>query len=472
MRDARAQDNWNTAYKRRYTDFLLELDFKGLNNIPTLVFPQGLLALCGLNGVGKSTIISAIKDVIGLPLSEQDIHKISAQTMVGKAVMSGKEITCSNENGERLIDKGWDIDKLIYLDSTDSVSIQRLIISQTNLEELLEQFEEYKLPLSDIEEINCIIGKRYTSCAIRELDGINGGDSLFPYFSVEVDGEKYDTKSMGYGEHFLLYLFWRINRVDKDTLLIIEEPETFISISSQIHFANYLGAQMAKKGVKVILTTHSPYILANIRNDNIRIVSRMGNIVSILTPDESLPAESILGLDNSNTGTFFVEDKVAADFLSTVLEDRCPQLLRTFTIDSVGGEAEITNRLGFPYSDKIKYKFVGVYDGDMRSSLDTSKLNWNHCFLPGEKAFEEELRDYLHQPTNIAKICSFLGRDESKVIAILATIDGRDCHDWFVELSKLLLLDGKYLISAFYQTMMKDDDMINAFLAEIYNATL
>ena len=70
--------------------------------------------------------------------------------------------------------------------------------------------------------------------------------------------------------------------MDKDTLLIIEEPETFISITSQTHFANYLGEQMAKKGVKVILTTHSPYILENIRNNNVRIVSRVGNIVSIV----------------------------------------------------------------------------------------------------------------------------------------------------------------------------------------------
>lgn len=470
MRDAKAQDYWSKAYTRPHTDYLSEVDFQSLNNLPAITIPQSILVLCGLNGAGKSTIITAIKDLIGIPLSEQDLHKLNTKTILGKAVVSNQEISCTNKDGERLVDRGWDLDKVTYLDSSESVFAQNYIVQQSNLDELLEQFEEYDLSPTETEEINYIIGKRYSSCSIRELTDVNGGDSIIPYFYVEVDGETYDSKSMGIGEHFLLYLFWKINQLHKGSLLIVEEPETYISISSQISFANYLGKQMAKNGLRVIVTTHSPYIISSIRNENIRIVSRMGNNVSILPPDESLPAESILGLDNNSIGTFFVEDKVAADFLSIVLEDRCPQLLRSFTIDFVGGESEITNRLSFPYSERIKYKFIGVYDGDMRATLDTSKLKWKHCFLPGEKAIEEVFRDYMHNGDKIDKLCSFLGKDKGKTIAFLSTIDGLDCHDWFIEFSKLLTIDGKRLIMAFYQTIMKDDASIDVFVSEIYNA--
>ena len=304
MRDAKAQDYWSTAYKRQYTDSLLEINFNGLNNLPTFSFPQGILAICGLNGAGKSTIVSAIKAVVGLPLSDQDRHRIHSQTINCRATLSGCDVMCSNRDGERLIEIGWDEDKIVFIDSTDSVNAQRFIVSQANLDELLEQYEEYELPESSIEEINYLVGKRYTTCSIRELEDVGGSGSTIPYFSVEVDGEEYDTKGMGYGEHFLFYLFWRINSVDKDTLIILEEPETFISISSQIHFANYLAKQMAKKGTKVILTTHSPYILASIKNDNVRIVSRMGSAVSIVPPDENLTAENLLGLESNSIGTF------------------------------------------------------------------------------------------------------------------------------------------------------------------------
>ena len=467
MRDIKSKDYWQEAYRRRYTNNITEIDFNGLNNLPDISLPSGVLAFCGLNGAGKSTIIAAIKDLIGIPLTEQDTHKIGTTTISGKATLLDAEIICSNQDGERLTDKGWDIEKVQCLDCIASSAAQNYIVNQTNIDELLEQYEEYEFPEDDVKEINYLIGKQYQHCYVRELNETDENDATIPYFSVEVDGEKYDSKYMGHGEHFLLYLFWRITHVDKDTLLIIEEPETYISIASQIHFANYLGKQMAKKGVKVILTTHSPYILSNIRNENIRMVSRMGNIASIVTPSENLPAEVLLGLNENSSGTFFVEDRVAADLLTVILEDRLPFLLRTYTIESVGGEAEISNRLSFPYSERIKYQFIGIYDGDMKDALDTSKLNWKYCFLPGDKAFEEVLRGLVHDLSNIEKICGFLTKNKDEVIAILAKIDGLDCHDWFEELRKSLAVEGKILLIAFYQTILKDMEFINDFVKNL-----
>lgn len=467
MRDVKSKDYWKDAYKRRYTNNIKEIEFNGLNNLPDISFPAGVLAFCGLNGAGKSTIVSAIKDIIGVHLTEQDIQKIGTRVISGKATISDTEITCSNQDGERLTDKGWDLEKVQYLDCIASSAAQNYIVNQANIEELLEQYEEYEFPADEVKEINYLIGKQYQHCFVRELSEIDGQDSTIPYFCVEVDGAKYDSKDMGYGEHFLLYLFWRITNVEKDTLLIIEEPETYISISSQIHFANYLGKQMAQKGVKVILTTHSPYILSNIRNENIRIVSRMGNIASIITPTENIPAEVLLGLNENSSGTFFVEDRVAADLLTVILEDRLPFLLRTYTIESVGGEAEISSRLSFPYSDKIKYQFIGIYDGDMKDSLDASKLNWKYCFLPGDKAFEEILRGLVHDPQNIGKLCDFLSKNKDEVIAILAKIDGLDCHDWFEEFRKSLAVEGKMLLIAFYQTILKDQKIVDDFVKSL-----
>ena len=72
------------AYKRRYTNNIKEIEFNGLNNLPDISFPAGVLAFCGLNGAGKSTIVSAIKDIIGVHLTEQDIQKIGTRVISGK----------------------------------------------------------------------------------------------------------------------------------------------------------------------------------------------------------------------------------------------------------------------------------------------------------------------------------------------------------------------------------------------------
>ena len=83
-----------------------------------------------------------------------------------------------------------------------------------------------------------------------------------------------------------------------------------------MHFSNYLGKMVAQKGIQVIITTHSPYLLNHVKNENIRIVSRMGNIATIMQPNENMIAEDILGVERNCMGTLFVEDRVAFDFLS------------------------------------------------------------------------------------------------------------------------------------------------------------
>lgn len=467
MRDAKARDYWSTAYKRVYGANFAEIDLNGLNELHKIQISNGITAICGLNGAGKSTIISAIKALIGLPLSVQDCQRLQGNIVHGIAIQREK-IACSSEDGERLIDKGWDLSKIQYVDCTASINTQEYMIQQTNLGELLEQYEEYSLDSDAIKIISYLIGKQYSSCVVWELDDVEGEDTTLPYFRVSVDGAVYDSRSMGNGEHFLLFLFWCINRTEKDTLLLIEEPETYISIKSQIAFSNYLGMQMAEKGTKIILTTHSPYILNNIKNENVRIVSRVGNNTTIVTPDENMPAESILGLSGEYVGTFFVEDRVASDLLAVILEDKAPYVLKKYTIDiATGGETAVSERLHFPKSEKIRYDFIGVYDGDMRARLSTDNLQWKWCFLPGDTATEETFRGYSHNPDIIAKLSSYLNKNEDHIITILSTIDGSDCHDWFEELRKRLSVDGRTLVAAFYQVAMRDDGKTDQFIAEL-----
>ena len=468
MRSAKVQDYWRKAYKRKYKNSILTLDLKGLNNLSEIELSEGVVAFCGLNGAGKSTIISAIKDIVGLSLTSQDIRRVNSHKIAGTAAFDGNVVSCTNCEQERFFDKGMDKSSVKYMDCMLSTLVQSFMIEQTNFEELLDQYDEYEVTKDELEDINYLIGKSYSYCSIREIEDVDGSDLPFPFFQVEVDGIKYDTRSMGSGEHFLLYLFWCIKSTDKDTLLIIEEPETYISIFSQTHFADYIGKILAEDGVKVILTTHSPYILRNIKNENIRIVSRVGNNVSIIMPDSDITVEGALGISQNCLGTFFVEDRVAADFLTVIFEDKAPWILKQYTIDIVDGESAISERLKFPKSNNIHYSFVGIYDGDMRDSLSNKdELNWGYCFLPGKNAAEENFRECIRIPQKLEKLCAVLGKDQQKVIAFLATIEGLDCHDWFLEFRKHLSVEGRVLVNAFYSTVMNEDPSIEEFVSEL-----
>ena len=432
-----------------------------------MTFSKGITAICGLNGEGKSTIIAAIKDLIGLKLSESDVHKLQTVHVDGTFENDNQMVGCSNLQGVRLCDKGYDLRNIIFLDCDENNKIQDFIVRQSNFEDLLDQNEEYSLLSRELEDICYLTGKRYQECKIWEFEDIEEIGTV-PFFKVTIDQIEYDSRSMGRGEHFLFYLYWCINKCASGTIVIIEEPETYISICSQMHFSNYLGKQIAEKGMQVIVTTHSPYLLEHIKNSNIRIVSRMGNIAVVTEPDDNMMAEDILGIAQSYKGTLFVEDRVAYDFLSIILEDKAPYVLKKYTLDIAdGGEKAISCRLEFPSSEMIKYNFVGIYDGDMRERLDTSKLNWKWLFLPGDKALEETYREYLHTPGNIDVFCEKVGKEKQKVITMLATIEGNDYHDWFEELRKFLGIDGKMLVRIFYQIMQEMDEEIEVFISEL-----
>lgn len=465
MRKSKETDYWDRVYKRNYPVSLKKIDLNGLNNINEIELSDGVVVICGLNGAGKSTIISAIKNVIGMTLSDHDIHRIGNHLIEGELKINTQILPCSNKDGKKACNLGIDINKVKFLDCSESAKAQQFVIEQCNFEELIEQNEEYNFSEKEIEEINYLTGKRYAVCEVREFEDIEEIGTI-PYFQVTVGDVEYDSRGMGSGEHFLLYLFWCINKCEKETILIIEEPETYVSIQSQAHFVNYLGKQIAEKGIQVIMTTHSPHLLEHVKNKNIRIISRVGNMTVVKVPDENMLAESILGIEGKCTGTLFVEDKVAYDFLSIILEDKAPYILKRYTIDIVGGENAISKCLEFPRSDKIKYNFVGVYDGDMRSRLDISKLQWNRVFLPGEKPLEMLYREYLHCDEHVDLFCQYISKDKDDIITFLATIEGDDYHDWFEELRKYLVFDGRHLVRIFYNLMNMNDD-IDVFIDEL-----
>lgn len=467
MRSARAVDYWNDLYKKPREKVFVDIDLNGLNGIQKIQFPSGILAICGLNGAGKSTIVSALKDVVGLKLTSRDKHKLLKHQVEATVNVNGQNITCYNSDSSRLSDKGFDISKIKYMDFELSTEIQNYLVNQTNIDELIEQCEDLPFDEKAIDTIKYLVGKEYKQCAVYKFEDIEDFDSEIPFFTVTVDDITYTSTEMGTGEHFLLYLFWCINNSQRGDILIIEEPETFISISSQIHFVDFLAERISKNGISVILTTHSPYILNNFKNESVRIVSRFGKNVSVQTPNENLSPNYVLGIPNVSRGTFFVEDKVALDFLEVLLGDKIPNLLKTFSIDIVNGKSNITERLKFPRSNAIKYKFIGVYDGDVRKDFDSKGLNWEFCFLPWDKEIESVFRDYLSDSDNLRRWSDFLRKDINDIIAILATNSGLDGHDWFLEIMKVLAVDGRTLVSSFYNLFMRDDPQVDTFIQEI-----
>jgi predicted ATPase len=466
VRVATANDVWKTVFRRNYEYSIKDINLNGIGGINNIEFQNGIFAICGLNGAGKSTIISSLKDILGLKVNSQDIKKINGNNIDANILNNDQLIEVRNQIDSRFLDKIDQSASVYYLDYKQSINVLDFL-EQDNLEELLDQYDENIFSQKLIEDLNYIVGKEYDEVTLYEIEN---GEDVIPYFKVKTSELYYDSLGMGMGEHFLFYIFWIFYRMKSSGIILIEEPETFISINSQQKLMNFIAQKASKLGITVVLASHSPYIIKKIKKENIIILSRYTNFVSVLKP--SIDKESLisLGLEIPKKGSIFVEDKVAEIYIKTMLSKYCSHIIRDYNIEFVNGHAAITERLAFPKSDKFTYKIIGVYDGDMVEEIEgiKHKIKWDYIFLPEENAIELEFKRALRG--EVDRFASLVQVDKDKLVQILASISGLDHHDWIQELSNKLGKELTLIIESLYEIwsiIEGNNEKINKFVQDI-----
>lgn len=167
---------------------------------------------------------------------------------------------------------------------------QLVLFSQTS-----ENGGNYNEIAKDLEKI-ILEGKIYST-------GEYSKDIPYPFFTYQPKGWKtrlplMNTSSM-VSDLAPVVLYLR-HALKLGNVLIIEEPESHMHPSKQVEFTRYL-ALLVKKGIRIIVTTHSEWVL-----------EALGNIVqaSILPEDQrkDLPSEDF-ALDKEQVGVWLFKPK-------------------------------------------------------------------------------------------------------------------------------------------------------------------
>lgn len=470
MRTARAEDYWRKSAKKEYSFFLQAIDLRGFIGINEIQFGKGIRCITGLNGVGKSTIVAAVKAIIGLPCEIKDIVKIEGQVFQGKFVYNGKEYICENSDGKTLFEQIDIDDQVVYIDADKAIKILDYYLKQENLEELIEQNEARELKEEEIKDINYIVGRDYKQISLCEITDIEGFGTI-PYFIVSEADNQYDSRKMGLGEHFLFYSFWALFNSNSDSYVIIEEPETFIGIRSQQGIMDLIAKLATKRGCSFLITTHSPYILDSICDENISIVARASGLVSICCPRNGISVGSFLGYKELIEGTLLVEDELAELFLECLLESETPGLRKNYNVEIAGSDSEISNYLKLICTNKIKYRFIGIYDGDRKGKIaEGAGLKWPHTFLPVTQDVEMAIIDFLNIPDNIKMFAESLNKDVDSLTVTLNMVSGEDKHDKVLNVIRSLAVDKKYFVRKFYDLWKPQNaEGVNLFISQLYD---
>jgi predicted ATPase len=450
LRMARIDDHWRRALARNYPTRFAQIR---LQNLPCIAdcsinFTGGMTAIIGSNGVGKSTLVAAITELLSngseAVMGYQD--RLVGSRIAGSAFREDIErrMEISEDEAHVRTATGDKFDgEFRWLDPSGlSALCLRHIHTDQNFDDLLESVTPLQLNSEELELVSYLVSRRYTELSVFEISDYGELD-VFPYFGAVSSGVKYGSEGMGRGELALLLTYWTLRDLSRNSILVIEEPETHVSPRSQDTLMNILSKFAEEMGIWIIVATHSPTVIRRLPATQVKLITRESARSGLIENPTKTQIATILGGGVAYRGVVLVEDATAKAFLSGILEELDADLLPQFEIVSAESMDGITQAIvGMPPRQK-QLTIVGVYDGDVRSTLRINPApGWPYIFLPGDHAPEELLSALLHTPALLPDVAAELHKTEAQVRLALDHTDGMDHHDLIPEFSRAMGADA------------------------------
>lgn len=443
FKQARFNDYWLKSSKRNFNCFVQEFKVNKGDILvgATLNLTKGLTSIAGKNGVGKSTLIASLyNSLINDNSNRCKINNLLENKNVEvkvSVVRSGKPVVI----GSNALEEG-EVTPYLFDPCSYIPTYVSFIRSIDNLDEQLEQVGFRKYSDDQLLNINYLTNTEYTSVKVWNIEQEYEEHPLIPIFEVEKNGITYQSSTMGIGEISLLYFFWLIERIaslNENSLLLIEEPESYLPPKTQKRLMNCLAWLIAEKGVSVVLSTHSEHILSFISPDRINLMIDSGIEKQFHKDFEAVGEILELGLQKttSKKGLLCVEDEAALILIKEVLGE----LADLYSYEIAGSEGDLIKRCQVFINNVDDYKFRAVFDGDSRGKY-TTQLGSNQVdrYLPTNLAPDELIHGYFVSLDNIT-IAEKLGVASHRINIAKASAQGIDFHDYFREASKSLPLD-------------------------------
>lgn len=469
MRQAKFNDGWRrTQELSNYNCQLRQVsinDAKGVSDKFCLELDNGISVLCGKNGVGKSTILKSIYSCIkknGLVNNRLNLSDIN--------------ISLKNNNHEVQ-----DINNAVvnYLEpSVECNKIIRFLNDSDNINDFIEGIEPsgFLGKKENIAIIGNIIGRVYSKIEFYEVEGALDDDYTFPFIKVTLpDGVEYSCLEMGSGEYLCMYIFWFINWIEKNSILLIDEIENCISVYSQEYLMDYLVHVSSQRGIWILLSSHSETILSKVGIKNARLISNVSNVgISVVSPKHERKYFTALGIKPRKKGIFIVEDKFSYMFLKGMLNRAASDIAYDYHIVSFqDGESDIEKVVKhFNPHKKINFDLLAVFDADMRDKI--SKLIGKQIpvvSLPSIDGLnpEQELWNVLSK--GVDNVALLLGTKPDDLLQYYEQCGSLDHHDRFMQLANYLNVSEETLFNYIFSIWYSENkNLVNKFIFCIFNS--
>lgn len=420
-------------------------------------FDSPITIITGQNSSGKTTLLRSIWLAL-------DASSASAEPLTARKVRSGNvEVTFrvnGNESNSSVEvdytvpyaphDRDYDI---IHIDSAGAITdLQKKIFVLGESMDIVNGAPDRIIAPDELSEINYLTRRDFSEVRVFEIE-VEAGLTA-PFFEVSYRGSTYDSTQAGSGEYAAMFLWWTLWNARKGSILLVEEPETFLSALNQESMLNYLISVTNKKRFCIMMTSHSGHLLHSLPASWVKFLKRRGedSAIDIAPHPKSLEA---VGIYLKPDVFVYVEDRVAAIVAGLILERFGPSLARRCSIRIVGGEAVITKSLTETANNPFGLRFVGWYDGDQKGKVPEN-VSDHSATLPGAQSIETIYRGIVTQNPDAIGVALGVNR----LLDVLDGLEGDDPHDWLLNMSRELGRDFATVVTVLFNFWISDESVL------------
>ena len=414
-------------------------------------FPFPIVAICGENGSGKSTILQACAAAYQRETSKGSVKQKGTKyasdffpntfwdEITDASIRFGYFEGKNAGNGSiRKHTERWkgNVERPLrpvqFLDLSRIVPIggrtgYAKIAKSAHIEASAETFDEARLG-----RLSNILGHKYDQAKMA----LANTDLDRPIPVLKRTNAAYSGYHQGQGETTIAELIQA--DLPKYGLILIDEIESSLHPRAQRKLIRDLATVCRERELQIILTTHSPYVLEELPKEaRLQIFEQNGTRQAMIGVSPEFALSHMDDVQHPEC-ELYVEDESAKTLVSEMLSQRDPDIGMRVLVTTFGA-ASVGYQLGHMVEGKRFPRPVGVMlDGDCAPG--------DGCFiLPGGDAPERVVFNDLAEK-NWGDLWIRLLRDTSLVTdACNASLALTDHHDWVPEAAKRLFIGGNIL---------------------------
>lgn len=404
-------------------------------------FRYPVVAIAGVNGAGKSTVLKAAAAAYRAPTGTATSVAYSPDDFFPNTPweeVSGVVLKYTVRQGEttelvtvRKPTSRWRGAPERKHRSSYFLDVSRIQPANTQIgygrtaQDVISRGTSESLDEAEISQLNRTLGRTYEDASFDRAEDKQVG-------VLTQSGVRYSNFHQGAGEDSVLDLVALISKAPKHSLVLIDEVEASLHPQAQRSLMAELLRVAEAKRLQIVLSTHSPYILERLPALARVFVSvdrqMKRQILYGVTPDFAL---SLMDDEAHAELDIYCEDDSATYLIERLIAAGLPESMQRVRITGVGPASTVMALGPIAAKDKLPRPAICVVDADQTEGED-------YLVLPGSAPPEREVILGLSE-ANWLSVGERLGRSAGEVLdAKDRAVQIEHHHAWPGEIARLL----------------------------------